>query len=522
METNVNSRAKNSFKNMLISIISQIVTILLNFATRIVFVICFGEDFLGISGLFSNILTLLSLAELGVGGAMIYALYRPVAENDTAKITALMNYYRKLYWIIGCVVAGIGLVLIPFLGVLVNLENPIDNLVLYYVLFLSETVFSYFFVYKTSIINADQKMYLIQVVTALCYIIKFVLQVIVAFAIQNYIVYLVVHVVMTVLKNVALSLLAGRKYPFINNKKLVLEKSEKKEIWKNIKSILYYQVGGVLLNHTDSILISVMIGTVLVGHCSNYTLIITSIANFIALIFSSLQASIGNFVVKENTERQYKLFKALQMCTFWIYAFCSVCFLFLIQDFIMIVFGANYLLDDTVLLAMVINFYVFGILYPVYCFRSTAGLFKSTKYIMLITGLVNIGFSILLGYFFGIFGILIATPISRLLTNAWFEPFVLYRKFFNRSALKYALLQLIYTLLMLLIACAGYGVICLIELLQVGLVWRFVIKAVACLIIPNVIMFLLFFKSQEFKYVKDIMFKIVFKRTKRPVESIKQ
>lgn len=478
---NQRSRSYNSAVNAVVNIIAQFIILLINFGTRKIFIVAFGENYLGISGLYSNILSVLSLAELGVGSAILYCLYKPVAENDYAHINALINYYKKLYRIIGLAVAAIGLLVVPFLNYLVNIDADVGNITLYYLLYLANIVSSYFLVYKTAILTADQKNYIIKICTVIVQIAQFVVLTVIALVFRNYTLYLALQILFSILVNVVSSFVASKKYPFINGKNQI-GAEEKKTIWTNIKAMFSYQVGNVVVNHTDNILISLLISTITVGFYSNYSMVVSAVNTLAALVFTSVQASIGNLAAKESSERQYEVFKKLSVVGFCITSFATVSFIILFQDFITILYTDYYLLDFNIVVACSINFYMVNILQPIYCYRNTVGLFRQTKRVMIYTALLNIVLSVILGKICGLFGILFATFISRLLTNFWFEPIKLYKFYFNKPAKEYFVDQLsnaVFTFIMVAVLLAISAL-----LNSINIYCRFLIKIVLCVIVP--------------------------------------
>lgn len=503
---NHKSRSFNSAVNAVVNIIAQFIILLINFGTRKIFIVAFGENYLGISGLYSNILSVLSLAELGVGSAILYCLYRPVAENDYDHINALINYYKKLYRIIGLSVAAIGLLVVPFLDYLVNIEADVGNITLYYLLYLANVVSSYFLVYKTAILTADQKNYVIKICTAIVQVAQFIILTIIALAFRNYTLYLILQILFSILTNIICSIVATRKYPFINGKNQI-SSNEKKTIWANIKAMFSYQVGNVVVNHTDNILISLLISTITVGFYSNYSMVVSAVSTFSSLIFTSVQASIGNLAAKESSERQYDVFKKLSIVGFCITSFATVSFIILFQDFITILYTDYYLLDFKVVIACSLNFYMVNILQPIYCYRNTVGLFMHTKRIMIYTAITNIIFSIVLGKIFGLFGILIATFISRLVTNFWFEPIKLYKNYFHKSSREYFVDQLSN------FALTGMMIVLLliisIQLNNVNIYGRFIIKIVLCVIVPCIVYIVRYRKNESFVTVIAICRRII-------------
>lgn len=433
------SRTKNSGKNIIFGYANQMVSLILNFIGRTVFIKVLGEEYLGISGLFSDILMMLSMVDLGFGTAMSYSFYRPIAEHDEDKIAALIHYYKKVYNIIAAMTAIVGILLVPFLKYLINMDSSIPYLKIYYLFFLANTVVSYLFVYKTSIISASQKNYLISKYHIIVNIVKTIVQIVTLIIFSNYFVYLTITIIATLANNLIASNKAGQLYPTINSKHNKLDEDSRKSIIENMKSIFLYKVSGVLLNGTDNTLISVIVGTVWVGIYSNYNLIISGVNNLISTLFSSITASIGNLVVTGRSEKQYKVFKTMNTISLVIASAVVVVMSNLINDFIALWLGDRFILNSGILIAILCNFYLGNILRPIWSFREATGLYIQTKYIMLIAAVVNIILSIILGYGFGMAGIIFASAIARISTYFLYEPRLLFRQYFKENTTKYYL-----------------------------------------------------------------------------------
>ena len=495
-----NSRTKNSILNISSSIVYQFINTIVSFILRTVFIKMLSAEYLGINGLFTNILSVLSLAELGIGNAIVYSMYKPLKENDKTKLSALITYYKKLYARIGTIILILGLSLVPFLKYILNIQEEIPYITLYYILFLINTVSSYFMVYKTSIVTADQKEYVLKKINIIFTLIKLVLQLVSLIALRSYLLYLIIQITLSIMMNYVMSKKAEKMYSLIKEKQDI-DECEKKSIWKNIKAMFTYQVGGVILNNTDNIIISIIVGTVAVGIYSNYSMLVTTISSFTSLIFTSMISSIGNFNLESNNEKRSFLFKVLEMMFYWIYGFASVCFIALTQDFINLWIGSEYLLENSTLYIVIFNFYLTGLLYPIFCFRNTTNLFKSTKYLMIIASIINIVFSIILGKIWGINGIFIATALARLLTNIWYEPYILFKNYFNRSVYKYYIKNVFELLLLIIMICLNQK-ICSYVVVD-NKILNLAIKLVISLIIPNIIMLIKYYKTKEFKYILE-------------------
>lgn len=432
------SRTTNSMKNIAFSIFNQLLNTVLAFVSRKVFLMCLSVDYLGISGLFGDIFSMLCLADLGFGTAMTFSMYKPLAENDHDRLAGLVNFYKKVYRIIAVAITGIGLALIPFLPYLVNTEAEIEHLNWYYILMLANVVASYLVVYKTSIISADQKSYLTTKYSSVFSVIRTVFQTVFLLLTHNYTLYLLIQVAFTYITNFYNSYVAGKQYPYIK-KKVVLPREETRGIFSNIKSVFLYKLSSVLITATDNTLISIIVSTTAIGYYSNYTIVSNKIYAVVNTIFYSLTASIGNLIVKEGKERRYQIFEIMQSISLLLSTFCLTCLLFLQEDFISLWLGEQYLLDKSVLYAILTNFYFSIVLMPIWVFREATGLYQKTKYVMLGTAAVNLITSIILGNMIGLAGIIFATSISRIATYFWYEPFLLFRKYFGKSCLVYFL-----------------------------------------------------------------------------------
>ena len=496
------SRVKNTSKNIIYAFIFEVIKILLVFIGRIVFVKKLGVAYLGINGLFSNILGVLSLADLGMATVLMYALYEPLAKKDEIKIKKYMNYFKKIYNIIALTVTIIGISLIPFLKYLVNLPDNMPDIYVYYILLLLNTVISYLFVYKTTLVSADQKMYLLNKYDIIFQFILFVMQLAILIFTSNFALYLGANVVCSLISNIIKVKCTEKIYPFLKNKDhLELDLNEKKTIFNNLKSLFLYKIGGVIQNNTDNILISVMVGTIVVGYYANYSTIILSITTFITMVFSSLKASMGNFVVNENKSSQLKMFNILEIYNFWLVGFCTICFLILIPDFISICFGKEYVLGIGLLICACLNFYTSNIRQTIWTYRETTGIFQKTKYITIVTSIINIILSVILGYYFGLEGIIGATVIARLIYAWWKEPQILFKNYFKESPKNYYV-NYIKRILLLIIIFIIINSVC--NLLYINNVYMlFIFKALMCISITFLVFYALYRRSDAVIYLKE-------------------
>lgn len=493
-------RTQKVGKNFIMGIMNKVIVLLLTFISRKLFIQYIGVQYLGINGLFANVLSLLSMADLGFGVAMSYSFYEPLAKNDTTRIAALINFYKKVYNTIAIVVSVIGVALTPFLKYLINMDREIEHIHIYYLVFLANTVISYLFVYKSTVISADQKSYIINRYSTVLSVAKICLQMVVIIFVKNYLVYILLEVAYTLCNNLLISQKADKMYPYINDK-VYLDKSEKWQIIKNMKSVFVYKVSGVLLNGIDNIVMSVMVGTLFVGYYSNYQTIIINVTAFVGIAFNSITASVGNVVVTENEESRYKLFKTMQMISFWLGGIITVSIGVLIQDFITIWLGKEFLLDSLSIVAIIFNLYFSTTLYPVWTYREATGLYEKTKYVMLIAAGINLVLSVVMAKYLGVSGVIFATVLSKFLTYFWYEPKLLYKMYFKEKVFKYYLDY--FAELLMVVGIVGL-LTYLFKFVTVdnGII-LFTFKVVICLIVVNVVLFVRYFKTEEFSYLLE-------------------
>ena len=434
---NINTRSRNTKRNIAIGIINQVIMLSLSFISKTIFIKLLGAEYLGVNGLYSNILTLLSLAELGIGNVMIYSLYRPVAENDKNEIYSLLEFYKKIYNAIAISIFVIGILLIPFLHIIIKSDISIDKLIIYYLIFLLNSVLSYFSIYKSALINATQQIYIINTINTVCTFLQHLTQILILLLTKNYILYLSVQVIFTLVNNVVISNKANKMYPFIKDKSYKKNCIDTQNIKENIKSVFLHRIGNVIMNNTDNILISSILGTVYVGYYSNYNLLIGAVANFINIIIQSMMSSLGNLNASDDMEKSYSIFNILLLLFHWLSAICSISLILVINDFVTIWLGKEFILNSEIVLCIIFNFYIKNSINPVWMYRETMGLFNNIKYTMLFAALINMILSVILGLKFGLAGIIISTALARIFTTVWYEPKSLFKLKFKKPVKEY-------------------------------------------------------------------------------------
>ncbi len=494
------SRTKNSIRNVKTGFIVQLVNKIMAFIVRTIFIHCLNTEYLGVNGLFTNILTMLSFAELGIGTAIIYNMYKPVAKNDIEKIKSLMNLYKKSYTIIGIIIFVIGLCLIPFLDVLVkDVPNIKESITLIYLLFLINTSSSYFFVYKKSIIFAHQKQSIINNIDSIFYLIKSIIEIIILLITKNYILFLLIQIISTFIENVVISIKADKMYKYLKQKDVKpLEKKEKQNLFKNVKSLFIYQLGGIIMTGTDNILISALVNVATVGLCSNYVLIISSVKSIITSALGGVTASIGNLNASASKEKKEEIFYLMTFINYMVYSFAAIAFVVLLNPFIKLWLGENYVLNISFSIALALTFYIDGLRTPGYTYRTTLGLFEKGKITPYIGAITNIFFSIVLCKIFGAVGIFIATSVSTLLSYSWIDPYLIHKYEFKTPVKKYFKKYTIYSILLIINTTIT---IILTNYININLIVDLIIKGIIVITIPNTINIITLHKTKEFKEI---------------------
>ena len=501
------SRTKNVSRNAIIAIICQAINLLLQFVIRSFFIKILGAEYLGVNGLFSNVLTILSFAELGIGNAIVFSMYKPLAENNKEKIKSLIALYKKAYTIIGIIVACVGLCFIPFLDFIVKGKSNVpESTSLLYVLFLANTVVSYFFVYKKSIIIADQRNYIVLLITQITTIIKIAFQIAFLFYTHQYIVYLVFQIVFTLIENALCSAIANKLYPYLKEKAMPLPHSESKKIFSDVKALALYKFGSVVLNGTDNILISALINIESVGLVSNYVLLTTSCNYILLRITEAFTSSVGNLNATEKADKQYDIFQKLLFITSWIYGFATVGLITVGQHFILAWLGKDYLLSFTVLFAIALEFYVKGVHSVAYTYRTTLGYFVEGRWSAVAAAITNLVLSIILCHFVGLKGIFIATPISRIITLGIIDPIMIYKKGFKRNVSLYYFAYIKYLVVYIFIGTLVYYII---GFVSVEGWYGVLIRVVIVTLVFNFFMLCLFAHTKSFKEIVQMGISII-------------
>ncbi|WP_125140103.1 lipopolysaccharide biosynthesis protein [Clostridium transplantifaecale] len=491
------NRTKNSMRNIVFGLGNQVVLSVAALVCRMVFTRVLSAEYLGINGLFTNILSVLCLAELGIGSSIIYELYGALAKEDHEAVKSLMKFYRNIYNAVGVFVLAMGTLILPVVPKIVG-ESPITgNIYAIYYIFLMTTACSYFFSYRSALITADQRNYICVTLNTLTIVVQDVVQIIILLTTRNFILYIICQLIFTIAYNVVIYFVSGRLYPYLREKNVKAITGERKtRMLINAKALVISKISFTLVNSTDNIIISAICGLIDTGLISNYLLLTQTMKSFVKKIFDALTASVGNLNATVETKYQESVFREINFLSFWLYSWSAVAFFIAGNDMVELLFGKEYRMGFAVISIVALNYYTEGMHDVVNIYRNTLGIFKQGQYMNLITGVLNIVFSIALGKVFGVFGILLATLISRAVSVLWYYPYTVFHYGFRISSKGYFKRYIVY---LLAAGCASLLSKSVIVAINLGLFANIVIDIIVAIIVPNAFYLLVFCKTTEFK-----------------------
>lgn len=506
-------RSENSVRNSLAAIIGQTLSVIFGFITRIWFVKILGEAYLGVNGVFCSVLSLLSLTELGLGSAMTYALYKPIAAHDDVSTAKVINLYAKCYRLVALAITALGTCLIPFLDILTRKVPEVDHITAIYLLFLANSAASYLFSYRRALVTASERDWRNSLNLSVFSVIQNVAQLAIIVITRNYILYLVTGLVCTLLGNIEISLAAGRLFPFLGKIKGMPDAETKRSIAKNVRAAFVNRFGSVAVTGTDNLLIA-SIDVILVGIYSNYLLILQTVQTILAQVMNAVTASVGNLVAEGNETRRREIYSDISFAVAWMYGFCAVALDCLLTGFVRLAFGGGLTVPETVVHLMALNFYLGGIRQTNLIFINAAGLFSPVRYKGFVEAAINLCVSLIfLKLGMGLEGVLLGTTVSHFATSIWWEPLCVDRHCLHGSLGKWAKSNIFFAVI-LAISCTVTNLIC--RLMPDGL-GGFVISMLVVTVMPNLIFFVFYRKRPEFGFFRDLLKRIrakIFARAK--------
>ena len=504
---NQNSRKSNVVKSSFMGTTYEVINIILGFVYRTVFIHALSSNYLGINGLFTNILQILSFADLGISTAITYRFYEPINKNDVHKVGQLMVYFKNVYRIIAIVIFVVGISLLPFLNFFIKDTNELPedvNLKIVYLLFLLQTLSSYLFIYKQTILSADQKQYLVSLFqisrTTLCYTVQMIVLVLT----KNYTLILIINTILTLLTNYIFSEWAASKYKEVFEVKDSISKEEKRQIINDTKATLCHKIGGTVLSSTDNLIISKYVGIIATGLYSNYSMVLSKLSGILGQLFGGFTSSLGSAHVAQDEEKKYISYRTLLFGNFWFSGVCTICLYNLLSDFITVWVGPDMLLDDFTVIVLCIQFFVENVRTISSSYINACGLFIKDKIRPLIEATINLIVSIIMVNKYGIAGVFIGTIVSHLCTVFWREPYLLYKYEFKRSMKEYWLYYCLSLLITLFLCVLTKKIFVNFEVTSF-IIW--VLKAIIIFILNNILIALIVHKCDDYVYFKSIILK---------------
>lgn len=508
-------RTKNATRNIFWGILFRLVATLFPFIMRTVLLYILGVEYLGLNSLFTSLLSFLSLAELGIGNAMVYAMYKPIVQDDDAMICALLKLYKKLYQIIGSIILIIGLILFPFVEKLVHGSYPADiNLYLLFGIYLFHTVISYFmFGYKQSILMAFHRNDIISKRAAILRLLMYGFQIIVLLLTKNYYIYIIFLPAYTIATNIANSLIVDKLYP---QYKCIGEvpKEVGDSIKKNVLSLIGNKLSDIVLNSSDNLIISMFIGLSMVAMYDNYYYVFNAVVGIALIIYNSLTAGLGNSILLESRKKNYQDFRILTFLNSWFITWCTACLICLMQPFIQIWVGKELMFPNTVVFLFGIYFYIFQSEKIVLTYKDAAGLWWEDRFRPYVVMGINLILNVSTVKIWGVYGVIISTIISLLISLPW-SGYILHKQLFESSLKKY-LISYIKYMLIAFVTCIVTYLLCQITVNR--LIMQLILNLLICLIVPNILFLILNINNPDRKKAMVKIFGIKSKIFKKHVK----
>ena len=501
-----NSRVKNTKNNIISGMINMFINMLFPFIIRTCILYYLSDKYLGLSSLFSSILQILNLAELGFSNAIVYNMYKPIAENNYEMVGSYLNYYKKVYFRVGCLIMFFGLIILPFITFFINESWPQEiNIYILYLLYLFDSSISYFlFAYKSSLLTALQKYNVVNNFQSIFWIIKFLIQILCIVLLKNYYLFVIASIFSTIMINISCSIYVDKHYSKYKSSSN-LSKNERKKVKEQVNGLMIGKLSDVSRNSFDSVILSSFFGLSVVAIYNNYYYIFSAIYSVLLVLTSSMQASIGNSIAKETIEKNYNDLLTFNFIFSFIICFCCVSLLSLYQPFMRIWVGNELLLSDFNVILLTIYFFVLNINDSRNLYFTGSGLWWKAKKSFIFEALANLLLNIVLGKIFGITGVIVATIITIFIFNYIVRTNILFKNYFKFSPAFFYKKTFYY-------GCVIF-ILCLISLLinkfisvngYIGLIVYLLLS-----IIISLLFVIPFIKSKEFKNLLVLLNKLI-------------
>jgi len=510
-------RVKQTYRNVVMNGSYYLIKTILAFVVRTVFIYTFGMEYLGLNSLFANILAVLSLAELGIGSAIVYCMYKPMAIGDYKQVNSLMHLYKKFYAIIAVAIAVVGVAIIPILPLIVGEVSTGINITVVYAITLANVVISYFMAHRRALLLTSQNKYIESIIGIVTNIICVGLQFLAILVFKNYYLYVGCVIVSTLFDSIIVYIVTKRKFPLISGNAEPLDGKIKKQIRKNTSAIVCHRVGGVVLTSTDSLVIQLVLSDLIIlARYSNYWLIYATIITILTFVLDAFQGSIGNLIAQSDEQHGYDVFKKLNFGFMWMVSFCTISMACLSNTFIANMWGQENVWDMQFVIVMVACFFVNMSRQLSYYFKISAGLFRPDRFAPIIEAILNIIISVVLVYFFGVTGVVLGTMISCLLVPFWNIPRILFKDYFKKGIIEYWKQLAFYAFTTILVGVVTYLICSRISDIGFGHMFA---KFAICAVVPNVLFAVCYCWTPEFKYFLGLL-KGIFRKKHKKLEQV--
>lgn len=502
-------RIKKAAINSFIGILTYLISFLPAMIVRKIFLVQLGEELLGLSSLYTNIISYLSIIEMGIGSAIIFSLYKPFAEDNRVKVKGYIDYYAKFYKIVGGIILLLGIALLPFLHIFINDNIDMTKAIIYFVLFLINTVISYLFSYKLCILNVAQEGYIVSVGTAISKILIAIFQVIILKLYSSFFLYITIQIVVNLIYYIVLNKYIDKKYTWLKDTKGKIEKDEKNNLIKNVKALFMHKIGYVVVFSTDNLVISSFINLSSVAKYNSYNMIISAIQGVINTAMAAITPSIGNLLVDNDKEKAISIHKKLFFMNFWVVSFITISLYNTISQFINVWLGRNQILDIFTVNIILINLYFQLMRSSVEQFKEGSGNYYQDRYAAFIEAFINLVCSIILVKEIGIAGVFIGTFISNICVIFWVKPMITYKYVFNKPVRNYFYMYFKYLLIAIIPLLITHFLTR--DIKQSVLLSDFILNCIINIFVINGVYLIIFRKNKEFIYFKSLI-KDKFKR----------
>lgn len=500
-------RKKKTIINSSVNILSLLLTFLPNLIIRKVFLDTLGSEVLGLTSMYTNIISWLSIIEMGIGNTIIYSLYKPFHNKEYYKVNAYINYYKHFYKVVGLIILLSSIIIAPFIKFFINGNISSSFVSIGFILFSLNTFISYMFSHRLCILNVAQESYKIILTTSLSRLIILIIQYMLLKNYPNFYLYILIQILVNCIYYMMINKYVYKRYYHIFKTNGDLEPSEKNNLTKTIKSIFMHKIGGLVMSSTDNIIISKFLGLSVLTKYTNYQIVISTTERFFYAVMGGATASIGNLISEGNKQNIYNIFKNMMFLNFWLGSFIVITLYNTLDQFIILWLGNENTIDSSILILILFNAYFMYMRQSVETFKSASGIFYQDRYAPICEALINLFISLYLVNKMGLKGVFLGTLSSNLLVVFWVKPYILYKYLFKKNIIEYFYMYFKYMII-------GFIPLFVTNFVTSSFKYNynfnsFIINCIINIIVINIMYTIIFYRSDQFKYFKNIFINII-------------